>query len=129
MELDSYRLLDDDVEKLIGVKPKRNSQRLPKPKSGEWYLFGGIPGNWLALAASLGGKSLNVALAIWHVVKLAKGKPARLTTAELAKFATSRQAARRSLCKLEAAGLITVDRQQGRAPRVAILDLNPEVSK
>jgi hypothetical protein len=125
MDMNSFRLLDEDIGKLVGNKPNRT--RLPRPKRGEWFVWGPIPGHWLAAAARLGGKSLNVALAVWYVAGLAKGKPAKLTAAELAKFSTTRQAARRSLYKLEGAGLITVDRQQGRAPRVAVVGACPEV--
>ncbi len=97
-------------------------KRLPRHQSGEWFLKGPIPGWWLGVAATLSGRSLNVAMAIWHDVSLAKKAQAILTNKTLAKFGVSRSTAYSSLKRLEVAGLVRVDRHNGHRPRVTICD-------
>jgi hypothetical protein len=46
-----------------------------------------------------------------------------LSNAALAKYGVSREVKRRALAALEAAGLIRVERQHGRAPFVTLIDV------
>jgi Bacterial regulatory proteins, gntR family len=118
--LDDYRLRNGDTERLLAAKAKTKRPSLPQHKRGEWFLCGPIPGAWLAVAARLPGRALHVALAIWHEVKIGKSGKARLTHSALARFGVSPHVAHRALPKLEAAGLVTVERRNGCAPRVII---------
>ena len=97
-------------------------KKLPRRQSGEWFLKGPIPGWWLGKAATLSGRSLNVALAIWHEVALAKKPWPVLRNKTLAQFGVSRSTAYAGLKRLEAAGLVRVDRHNGRRPRVTVCD-------
>ncbi len=96
------------------------SKRLPKHRTGEWFIKGPIPGWWLGEASKLPGKSLHVALAAWHKAQLTKRTRAILTNKTLEQFGVSRWAAYAALEQLEAAGLVEVDRHNGRCPRVTI---------
>ena len=117
-DLDRFRLQPGD--KLPAAKPQHARRRLPRHKAGAWFLKGPIPGAWLASAAGLPGRSLQVALAVWHEAQLAQADTARLTHLAAARFGVSRDAARRALVRLEANGLVAVERRPGCAPRVII---------
>ena len=95
---------------------------LPRHRTGEWFIRGPIPGWWLGAAAKLPGRTLHVAMAIWLEVSLAKKPRAILRNKTLKHFGVSRKAAYASLKRLENAGLIRVDRHNGRLPRVTICD-------
>ena len=118
LDLNRFRLRPGD--KLAAAKPRHGHRRLPRHKAGVWFFKGPIPGEWLAAAAALPGRSLHVALAVWHEAQLAKADTARLTHSAAARFGVSRDAVRRSLVRLEAAGLVTVERRLGCSPVVTI---------
>ena len=103
--------------------PATKKTRLPRHKRGEWFLKGPIPGGWLSLAASLSGKTLHVALACWFLVGLENRRQVKVTKNALAKFGAGTAAGRRGLKRLEAAGLISVERMSGRCPKVTMNDL------
>lgn len=89
----------------------------------EPFLRGPIPLDWLAAAAKLSGKTLNVAIALWWRYGMAKGKPFKLTQTALKALNVERDAANDGLTRLEQAGLIKVDRNPGQRPTISILDL------
>lgn len=96
---------------------------LPSPAKGEWFLKGPIPGDWLGRAAQMSGRSLHLGLAIWHLAFLEQTPTVSLTKRIRKRLGVEdKDAARRALAKLESAGLIRVERNSGRAPRVTILD-------
>ena len=97
-------------------------KRLPRHRSGDWFIKGPIPGWWLGAAAKLPGRALHVAMAIWHEASLAKKPRAILTNKALGRFGVARKAAYAGLERLEAAGLVRVDRHNGRRPRVTVCD-------
>jgi len=74
----------------------------------------------LGIAAGLPGRALHVALAALHEVKMSSSDSAKLTAAALARFGVRGKTGSRGLAKLESAGLVTVERRRGRAPRVTI---------
>ena len=99
----------------------------PVPKK-ELFLRGPIPLEWLARAAALPGKTLNVAIALcWHH-GMAKGKPFKLTRMALKYFNIERNAAGLGLARLEQAGLIKVERNPGQRPTIIMQTLVPELS-
>lgn len=93
---------------------------MPAPKK-ELFLRGPIPLEWLAKAAALPGKTLNLAVALCWLHGMSKGKPFLLTGGALMHLNVERGAANRGLARLEEAGLIQVDRKPGRRPTVTIL--------
>lgn len=101
------------------------SKRLPRHRKGEWFLKGPIPGEWLHLAAKLGGKALHVALAAWHEGELKKSRAVRLSRGKLLLFGVKPAAARRGLEALKEAGLIVVEQRRGCSPLVTIVEETP----
>jgi DNA-binding transcriptional ArsR family regulator len=101
----------------------------------EWvagkFLRGPIPLTWLGRVARLPGqKVLAVALAIWFRVGLYGRKDGlKLTSAVLARFGVEdRSTKSRALGRLEAAGLIRVQRQSGKNPLVTIIENDARAS-
>ena len=89
----------------------------------ELFLRGPIPLEWLAVAAKLPGKTLNVAIALWWRHGMAGGKPFKLTQMALTAMNVERDAERAGLTRLEQAGLVRVERKPGQRPTISILDL------
>jgi hypothetical protein len=85
------------------------------------FLRGPIPLGWLAKAAALPGKTLNVAVALWWRQGMARGKPFKLTQSALKYLNVERDAASAGLVRLELAGLIQVERRPGQRPTISIL--------
>lgn len=106
-DLEMFRLNSASVR-----RPVRRAQ------TTAWFLAGPIPGTWLSAVSQLPGRTLHVALAIWHDQRIRRGEAAVLTSRLLAKFGVKREAGRKALQRLEDAGLVTVERHAGRSPRV-----------
>jgi hypothetical protein len=93
---------------------------LPRHGEGERFLKGPIPMKWLLPAMRLRGKSLAVALILWQEAFMKK--TARVTFSLVNAGGTiDRQAARRALEKLEAEGLVKIERRRGCKHRVTLL--------
>jgi hypothetical protein len=116
---------DPDNLRLNGAVCPAAAETLPKPKKpprhrpGEWFLRGPIPWPWLETAARLPGKALAVALCLWR----ASGRQRRRTVKlclERVGLGVSKQAARRALRALEAAGLVSLERRPGRSLEVTV---------
>jgi len=107
------------------IKSPEPHGKAPKHKPGQRFLRGPIPWSWVCTAsvASGQGSGLKVAMAIWHLVGLNRGKAAiRLSGARLRELGVDRHAGYRGLSSLEEAGLVRVDRQPGRNPLVTVLE-------
>ena len=87
----------------------------------EPFLKGPIPIAWLKLAAELPGKALHLGIAIWWLYPMSKTQPFKLTGKALNFLGISRDAAYDALKRLEARGLIRVQRLPGQRPMVEIL--------
>ncbi|NLS90942.1 MAG: hypothetical protein GXX96_01985 [Planctomycetaceae bacterium] len=61
-----------------------------------------------------------MALAVWYQAKRSRSAGAVVSPTLLEQFGVSRKAGYLALEKLEAAGLVEVDRHRGRAPRVTV---------
>lgn len=110
LDLPTKRLQFDAVTKTLATAPKRAP-----------FLRGPIPLEWLGVAASLPGKTLNVAIALWWRHGMAKGQPFKLTRTALKAMNVERDAESAGLKRLEQAGLIRVERKPGRRPTILIL--------
>ena len=97
------------------------TNKLESSPKKELFLRGPIPLEWLAEAAALPGKTLNVAIALWWIYGMTKDKPFQLTQRALDYLNVKRGATDLGLARLEEAGLIQVDRKPGRRPTVTIL--------
>jgi hypothetical protein len=93
------------------------------------FLKGPIPLAWLNEAAKLPGKALNLGIAIWWLAGMAKAKTFKLTAKALDQLDISRDAASSGLKRLEAQGLIRVQRAPGQRPTVEILPVASDVTK
>lgn len=96
----------------------------PKTTQRQLFIRGPILLPWLTKVAALPGKTpLILGLALHFEAGLAKSKSKlRLTTKLRERFAIPERSARDALKKLEAAGLVSVERQPGRCNVVSILD-------
>lgn len=88
----------------------------------EPFLRGPIPLEWLSKAAALPGKTLNVAIGLWWLYGMTKGKPFKLTQRPLQYMHVGRDAASDGLVRLELAGLIKVERKRGQRPTITIVE-------
>ena len=79
-----------------------------------------VPRNALCLI-SVRGRALAVGLLLWFARDVRKSEQVRMTTKLLCRFGITRTTGYRALQALESAGLVTVDRKLGRAPRVTII--------
>ena len=93
-----------------------------RPKKGEYFLKGPVPLPWLTAAARLPGKSLHTGVALWYASGVVRSRRIALSNVAGGRFGLDRNAKYRALEWLERAGLITVERQLGRAPVVTILE-------
>ena len=97
--------------------------RLVAVPKAELFLRGPIPLVWLGRAASLPGKTLNVAMALWWLHGMAKGKPFKLNRTALRTMNLERDAASNGLTHLEEAGLIQIERRPGQRPTISIIGI------
>ncbi len=121
-EIDDYRLSHSREalgQKEVGV--------LPQPRPGERYLAGRIPMGWIERACALPGKALHVSIWLWHRARMKKRNPVTLNQSRMEHLGVKRHAASRALRQLEDAGLVSVERGQGRNPVVTILDHHGQI--
>ena len=105
----------------------RDDAPLPRDKT-ERFFYGNVPHSIIGIVSPLPGRALATYLAIWDHSKLeGRGIPVTLPNAfALNPWGVDRHAKGRALWTLERAGLITVERSLGRAPRIKLLDPRPE---
>src|SRR5262249_6709804 len=101
-------------EPALLVRPAQRV-RLPRHRKGEQFLRGPIPLRWLLRAAELRGAAFRVAIAAWHRTQL-RGVGVRLPRELLQQFGVGHDSATRAYAQLERAGLISVERTEGKAP-------------
>jgi hypothetical protein len=97
------------------------SAKLPRHRPGDWFLRALIPWTWLEAAAGLPGKALALSLCLWREAGRRRCPAVKLCLARVG-LGVSKQAARRALRELEAAGLIKVARRPGCGLEVTLLD-------
>ena len=110
-----------DVEKFVCF-PETKLPATPSHKKGRKFVKP-IDLEWIQTAANLPGKALHVALGIWYLAGLKKTNTIRLSSSVLKGFGASRQAGYRNLEALKDAGLISIERHQGRNPIVTIIEV------
>jgi hypothetical protein len=118
IEPDALRLPPTLAAEIL-AKTTAAKKQVPRHRSGE-FLKGPIPLAWLSPAARLPGRALAVALSIWFERCRKRRNTVKLTSPLLARFGVNRKALYRGLQALESAGLVTVERQQGKNPVVTI---------
>lgn len=104
------------------VAPKRG--KAPRHKSGDRFLRGPIPMDWIYAAAKATGhgSGFKVAIVIWYLSGLNRqSKTVKLSGSVLREMGVERHAGYRGLVALEKAGLVRVERNSGQSPTVSIL--------
>jgi hypothetical protein len=93
------------------------------PTRDEKFVRGPLPLLWLQEASRLGGKhTMATALALWHIVGLAKSLEIRANQSSIKNvWGFSRDSARRAMERLEKAGLIRINRKKGSVSGVTII--------
>jgi hypothetical protein len=117
---------DPDNLRLSGTHKattKATTGKLPRPRLREQYLGGPIPISWLEEMSRLSHAAQWVGVALWFVGLRARSKSATvaITAKTLRRFRLTRSTFCRGLAALESAGLIIVERQNGRRSLVTVL--------
>jgi len=90
----------------------------------EPFLKGPISIAWLNRAALLGGKTLNVALAICWLSGMNGSQPVKLSKKALKLFHVSSDAALDALSRMESSGLIRLQRNPGQRISIEVLAIH-----
>lgn len=107
-------------ERIKAATAKPTNIRRPTRKKRGMFMKGPIPIAWLGKASQLDGKCLAVGIVLWFIVGLKRRQTVKLERKWLLVFRIGRGAVGRCLEKLEGAGLISVERSDGRCPIVTI---------
>lgn len=113
----SLRLNQDGVARLQGGARRG---RRASPIRGK-FIAGPIDVSWVVQASHLGVKALLVGLSLWHLKKLRQADTFTVSNLMLQEWGVQPDAKSRSLRALERAGLIRVERQGKRSPRVTLI--------
>jgi DNA-binding transcriptional ArsR family regulator len=85
------------------------------------FIAGPVDVAWVLQAGRLGVKALLVGLLLWHLRGLKRSDTFKVSNMMAERWGVTPDAKGRALRKLEAAGLIAVERQGKRSPRVTLL--------
>jgi DNA-binding transcriptional ArsR family regulator len=115
-----------DPKALALSEPARERVQAPLVRGSERKLYkrflkGPIPLGWLTRAATLHGRALHVAIAIWFRAGMEGPTGLRVSNTLAAEFGVDRHAKNRAVRSLEDAGLISVTRECGRSPVVDLI--------
>lgn len=102
---------------------------MEKNKKKSFFLKGPIPLCWLTPCSQLGGKALNVGLAIWFLAYLTKSSKVKLTHRTIEKFGLNRHSSYRGLARIEKAGLVSVVRKTGNCPNITLLNVPDRIKQ
>ena len=123
MELERYRLTENDKTNLRILRPRRAVKRMNSP-----FLRGPIPLSWLQRAMRSGGAAISVGVILWYFRGLKKTSVFKVGTQDIAGLIDrSWLTAKRGLLALEGNGLITITRHQGRKHVIEIREVESEI--
>jgi DNA-binding transcriptional ArsR family regulator len=94
--------------------------RQPSPIRDK-FIAGPIDVSWVCQAGRLGVKALLVGLALWHLRGLRRSNSFIVSNLMMQEWGVQPDAKGRALRALEKAGLITLERQGKRSPRVTLV--------
>jgi hypothetical protein len=124
-DVDALRLPADDRLARLDRTPRRP----PRHPPGGKFLRGPVPWDWLQRAGRLPGKALLIGLLLWKEAGCERCRTVRFRLAQAAVDGIHPDTARRGLRRLEAAGLVLVERPPGRCPTVTLLETPAEPDK
>ena len=119
----------------MNTSDNSKDQRIPEKRitlnrsTGNWehkpihkrFLKGPIPLDWLAAAAQLPGKAINVGLALWWLAGMSKTGVLKLTRQSQIAMNISKDAERDGLRRLQRAGLIEIAARPGQRHSIRII--------
>jgi len=103
------------------LRPNLESGQIEEVPQSVPFLKGPIPLWWLTRAAKLPGKATALGIALWWIHGMSKNDSFKLTRKALEAMNVSRDAATDGLRRLEADGLVSVQRAKGKRPVVQII--------
>ena len=120
---------DQQLDRFVQpLSPEQVGKALSQPRGGHpqkaekgMFLKGPVPLRWLERAAASGGKCLTLGVVLWLLRGLKRKSVFALEHKWCTRLGMGRRAVRDSLSRLEAEGLISVERRNGRCPRVTVL--------
>lgn len=105
------------------IPVKRVPTVKPLNKRTKHFVKGPINIEWISKVTLLPGKALNVGIALMYLKGLTKSDENLMLTDKIFKtFNVSRKSVYKVLALMEKAGLIQVERTQGRKNRIKIID-------
>ena len=117
---DDY-LIEPDSAKTANPNSYQPKYTKRKYKKRPPFIKGPIDWKWLCSASKCNGKALQVALALHFLSGMKGDDTVKLPNKRMSEMGVSRSAKSRAIKKLEAEGLITVDRRQSQAPEITII--------
>jgi hypothetical protein len=103
------------------LRPNLESGQIEEVPLSVPFLKGPIPIWWLTRAAKLPGKATALGIALWWLHGMSKDSAVKLTGKALKAMNVSGDAATDGLRRLEADGLVNVQRAKGKRPVVHII--------
>ena len=117
-EIEDLALSEQDMQLLRSEK-----QIKPRSKSIGGKFIPPIPFEWFVTASdSAGLPGALVSSVLWFSYRVRKDNPVRMTKHLRNMFHLDLKTMNRALDKIEQAGIVRVERHQGRGPRVEIID-------
>jgi len=120
MDLGRYRSKKDSPLEVQLDRLGVGHESIRRPR--RQFLKGPIPADWLSAAGNLPGKTLHVGICLWYASGVIRERKFSFSRQWRQWFELSATTVRKSLGRLQSAGLVGLENQPGRAPVVTILD-------
>ena len=121
INIEHFRIPDNQVEDFSKRNKRvRKERKVRKNDYGKFIITS--PLYWMSKASHLSSKSLNVAVGLWYLHGLNKRKSFKMEKHVLEKFNITAETYNLVLKKMEAAGLISVERLPGQTPNIYIIE-------
>ena len=117
--LERYRMPDTQEQAVLTKRSTQPGNRMPSHIRGAFIRP--CPVAWIGPAVELPGKACAVALACWYAAGKAKTKSVQITPKIRNEMRLEPKSFRLGLARIEAAGLVDVQRHRGRSPTITIL--------
>ena len=128
MDLGKFGATSEEIATYQKGLPKKTSRKrvqrdVPRHGSGDRFIKGPIPMEWMRAANTCGRRSVSVAIVIWFAAGLQRSNPVKLSQTVLAELGIPSRTAKRVLERMQSIGIVEVEFHRGRSPLVTILDV------
>jgi hypothetical protein len=117
--MSTYRRSSDQLH--VNLEAIQSLVRKPTKIEKRRHQFVRVPWPWIEALAGLSGQTYRVALLLLHQHWKNGGQPIKVANAMLKIDAVPAETKRKALLRLEARGLVTVERRPRRSPIVTLL--------